>query len=68
MVSQDYCATIDWFPEEAIAQLESSGMIHNWSMSLIFEEVLPWLREQGVMDDGVFDTLFVENPARWLER
>jgi predicted metal-dependent phosphotriesterase family hydrolase len=28
--------------------------------------VLPVLREQGVLDDDVFRTLFVENPRRWL--
>ncbi len=68
MISQDFCATIDWFPEQARAQIESSGMVRNWSMTLVFEEVLPWLREQGVMDDAVFQTVFVENPARWLGR
>jgi phosphotriesterase-related protein len=68
MISQDFCATIDWFPEEAVAQIESSGMIRNWSMTLVFEEVLPWLRDQGVMDDAAFQTVFVENPARWLGR
>jgi len=68
MISQDFCATIDWFPEEAAAQIEASGAIRNWSMTLVFEEVLPWLREQGVMDDAVYQTVFVENPARWLGR
>jgi phosphotriesterase-related protein len=68
MISQDFCATIDWFPEAAVAQIESSGMIRNWSMTLIFEEVVPWLREQGVMDDAAFETVFVANPARWLGR
>ncbi len=68
MISQDFCASIDWFPEEAVAHIESSGMIRNWSMTLVFEEVLPWLRDQGVMDDAVFQTVFVENPARWLAR
>jgi phosphotriesterase-related protein len=68
MISQDFCATIDWFPEEAVAQIGSSGMIRNWSMTLVFEEVLPWLRGQGLMDDAVFQTVFVENPARWLGR
>jgi len=29
---------------------------------------VPWLRKQGVMDDAVFNTVFVENPARWLAR
>src|SRR5579875_2077443 len=68
VISQDFCATIDWFPEEAVAQIEASGMIRNWSMTLVFEEVVPWLREQGAMDDTVFQTVFTANPARWLTR
>ena len=35
-------------------------------MTLVFDEVVPALREQGVMDDAGFDTIFVENPRRWL--
>jgi len=27
---------------------------------------VPWLREQGAMDDASFQTIFVENPKRWL--
>jgi phosphotriesterase-related protein len=68
MISQDFCATIDWFPVEVVPQFEASGMIRNWSMSLVFEEVVPWLREQDVLDDAAFRTIFFENPARWLER
>jgi phosphotriesterase-related protein len=68
MISQDYCATIDWFPAEAIPQIEAAGGIRNWSMTLVFEEVVPWLREQGAMDDATFATVFVANPARWLGR
>ncbi|HEY0515730.1 MAG TPA: hypothetical protein VGD00_01300 [Solirubrobacteraceae bacterium] len=66
VISQDYCATIDWFPPEVVEQMIDSPMIHNWSFTLVFEEVVPWLREQGVMDDAVFDTIFVHNPRRWL--
>ena len=33
---------------------------------LVFDGVVPALREHGVMDDDVFRTIFVENPARWL--
>jgi phosphotriesterase-related protein len=66
MISQDFCATIDWFPPEAAEVFEGQGAIRNWSMTLVFDEVVPWLREQGVMDDAVFDTIFVENPKRWL--
>jgi len=32
----------------------------------VFDEVVPTLREQGVIDDAIFNTIFVENPARWL--
>jgi phosphotriesterase-related protein len=66
MISQDYCATIDWFPAEAEAVFESQGAIRHWSMTLVFDEVVPTLREQGVMDDETFNTVFVENPRRWL--
>jgi phosphotriesterase-related protein len=66
IISQDFCATIDWFPAEAEAEFERQGAIRNWSMTLVFDEVVPWLREQGVMDDASFQTVFVENPKRWL--
>ena len=66
MVSQDFCASIDWFPPEAAESFETAGAIRNWSMTLVFDEVVPSLREMGVMDDAVFNTIFVENPARWL--
>ena len=66
MISQDYCATIDWYPPEAAQVFEGQGAIRNWSMTLVFDEVVPALREQGVLDDDVFQTIFVENPRRWL--
>jgi phosphotriesterase-related protein len=66
MISQDYCATIDWFPPEAAEAFMTSGAIHNWSMTLVFDEVVPAMREQQVMDDATFQTIFVENPRRWL--
>ena len=66
MISQDFCASIDWFPPEAAEVFESSGAIRNWSMTLVFEEVVPALRELGVMDDDTFRTIFTENPRRWL--
>jgi phosphotriesterase-related protein len=66
MISQDFCATIDWFPPEAAEQFETAGAIRDWSMTLVFDQVVPHLREQGVLDDASFRTIFVENPARWL--
>ncbi|HEX3433315.1 MAG TPA: hypothetical protein VHT25_04550 [Solirubrobacteraceae bacterium] len=66
MISQDFCASIDWFPPEAAEVFESQGAIRNWSMTLVFDEVVPALREAGAMDDSSFDTIFVQNPKRWL--
>jgi phosphotriesterase-related protein len=66
MISQDFCATIDWFPPEAAEAFESQGAIRNWSMTLVFDEVVPALRQLGAMDDAAFNTVFVENPRRWL--
>src|ERR687897_3600170 len=31
-LSQDYCATIDWFPAEAADQLLGADLIKGWSM------------------------------------
>ncbi len=66
MISQDFCATIDWFPPEAAEVFEGQGAIRKWSMTLVFDEVVPALREAGAMDDDSFQTVFVENPKRWL--
>jgi phosphotriesterase-related protein len=66
IISQDFCASIDWYPPEAAEMFESQGAIRGWSMTLVFDEVVPALREMGVMDDQVFQTIFVENPRRWL--
>ncbi len=66
MISQDFCATIDWFPPEAAEVFEGQGAIRNWSMTLVFDEVVPALRELGALDDSSFQTIFVENPKRWL--
>jgi phosphotriesterase-related protein len=66
MLSQDASPTLDWYPPESRPQFEESGAIRNWTMSLVFEEVVPTLRELGVIDDAVFQTLFVDNPRRWL--
>jgi phosphotriesterase-related protein len=66
MISQDFCATIDWFPPEAAEIFEGQGAIRNWSMTLVFDEVVPALRELGALDDATFQTVFVENPKRWL--
>ena len=68
MISQDFCASIDWFPPEAAEIFEASGAIRNWSMTLVFEEVVPALRELGVMDDADFETIFTREPAPLAHR
>lgn len=60
MLSQDACATIDWFPEEVIAQ-----MVPNWHFTFLWEGVIPALGESGVGDSEI-ETMLVANPARWL--
>ena len=65
-ISQDYCASIDWFPAEAAEQLVAAGLIdEDWSMTLVFEKVFPALREGG-MTDAQLTTMLEENPKRWL--
>ena len=68
MISQDFCATIDWFPPEAAEMFEASGAIRNWSMTLVFDEVVPALREQGVLDDAVFNDDLRREPAPLADR
>jgi phosphotriesterase-related protein len=60
-LSQDYCATLDWFPVEIAQQLP----VKDWSITLIFDEVIPALREGGMTDEQL-ETMMVENPKRWL--
>jgi len=44
----------------------AQGLVRDWSMTLVFDSVVPWLREQGVFDDDAFHTIFEDNPRRWL--
>jgi phosphotriesterase-related protein len=67
LLGADYCATIDWFPEEGEQMLFEQGMVReDWSMTLVFDEVLPALREDGSLTDEHVQTIFVDNPRRWL--
>jgi phosphotriesterase-related protein len=63
-LSQDFCSTIDWFPPEVQEQLKAQA-VPDWSMTFLFEEVIPQLKERGMTDDQV-DQMMVENPKRWL--
>jgi phosphotriesterase-related protein len=64
-LSQDYCSTIDWFPDESVQQMLRTGMLKDWSMTLLFEQVIPTLRESGMTDNQLV-TMLEENPKRWL--
>ena len=68
IISQDFCASIDWFPPEAAEEFESQGAIRNWSMTLVFDEVVPALREQGVMDDATFNDDLRREPEALADR
>jgi phosphotriesterase-related protein len=63
-LSQDYCSTIDWFPREVEAYLKANE-VPKWSMTFLFEEVIPDLKERGMTDEQL-NQIMVENPKRWL--
>jgi phosphotriesterase-related protein len=67
LLSQDYCATLDWYSVETEKQLLAAGVAKGWSMTLVFDEVIPALRDAGMTDDQL-QTMMVENPKRWLGR
>jgi phosphotriesterase-related protein len=37
----------------------------DWSMTFLFESVIPSLKEAGMTDEQL-ETMLVENPQRWL--
>jgi phosphotriesterase-related protein len=63
-IAQDYCSTLDWFPRELQDYLKANE-VPDWSMTFLFEKVIPELKERG-MTDGQLDQMMVENPKRWL--
>ena len=63
-LSQDFCSTIDWFPPEVQEHLKANE-VPDWSMTFLFESVIPYLKENGMTDEQL-DQMMVENPKRWL--
>ena len=63
-LSQDFCSTLDYFTPEVAEQLAATAAA-NWSMTFLFEQVIPELKERG-MTDAQLDQMMVENPMRWL--
>jgi phosphotriesterase-related protein len=66
ILSHDYCPVIDWYPDEELARIRAAATNVGWSMSLVFEEVLPALLDRGAIDEDGVSTLLVDNPRRWL--
>jgi phosphotriesterase-related protein len=68
-LSQDFDIPIanglDWYPPELIAQLQAAGAATDWTMTFLFEGVIPVLKEGGMTDEQL-DTMMVLNPKRWL--
>ena len=68
-LSQDFdipiAAGLDWFPPEMVEQLEP--VAKDWSMTFLFDTVLPTLKDGGMTDEQA-ETMLVENPKRWLGR
>jgi phosphotriesterase-related protein len=59
-LSQDACATMDWYPAELKPQLAPE-----WDFTFLWRGVLPALSDGGVSDDEI-DTMMRENPRAWL--
>jgi phosphotriesterase-related protein len=65
-LSQDFVAALDWFPPEAVEGIVAGGLVEeDWSFTLLFERVIPTLKEGGMTDEQL-ETMLVDNPARWL--
>ena len=63
-LSQDFCSTLDWFTPE-VAEILRASEVPNWSMTFLFEQVIPTLKEGGMTDDQL-SQMMVENPKGWL--
>src|SRR3954463_14350808 len=65
-LSQDWVVALDWVPQELVPGFIEQGAIEpDMSMTLIFERIIPMLKEGGMTDDQL-ETMLVSNPARWL--
>ena len=42
-----------------------AGAVKDWSMTLLFDQIIPQLREGGMTDEQL-ETMLVDNPRRWL--
>jgi phosphotriesterase-related protein len=65
MLSQDFPVAFDWYSPEMMEQLSAAGAEKDWSWTLVFEQVIPALRDGGMTDEQL-DQMMVKNPRRWL--
>jgi phosphotriesterase-related protein len=63
-LSQDYCSTLDWFTPE-VAEVLRASEVPDWSMTFLFERVIPTLKDGGMTDEQL-SRMMVENPKVWL--
>jgi phosphotriesterase-related protein len=63
-LSQDFCSTLDWFTAE-VAEILRASEVPNWSMTFLFEQVIPTLKEGGMTDEQL-GQMMEENPKIWL--
>jgi phosphotriesterase-related protein len=68
-LSQDFDIPIanglDWYPPEVVEQLRAAGAAPDWSMTFLFERVIPELVAGG-MTGRQLETMTIDNPRRWL--
>jgi phosphotriesterase-related protein len=63
-LSQDFCSTLDWFTPE-VAEILRASEVPNWSMTFLFEQVIPTLKDGGMTDEQLAQ-MMEENPKVWL--
>ena len=66
MISQDYCATIDWFPPEAAEAFESQRRDPQLVDDAGLRRGRAGAARAGRDGRRHLQTVFVENPKRWL--
>ena len=64
-LSADSCATLDWYPPEAVPVLQQAGQVIDWDVRIIADRVIPDLREGGMTDEQL-DQMMVANAVDWL--
>ncbi|MGC8607884.1 MAG: phosphotriesterase family protein [Vulcanisaeta sp.] len=58
LLSHDYCPTIDWYPPEVVR-----STVPDWSLTLIFEKVIPRMRSEGITEEQI-NRVLIDNPRR----